>query len=179
MRIISGKLGGRQFHAPRGHKVRPMSDKMRGALFNILGDINGLTVLDAFAGSGALSFEAISRGADHVTAIEVDKTAHSQIRKNTKELGIKDELKAVRANAGSWSDNNPDVKFDIVLLDPPYDDLSHKLLTKLAKHAKPSSLVVLSYPGNKQPPAFSGLDLITVKFYGDSQLVFYRRNNGG
>ena len=151
MRIIAGKLGGRQFQGPKGHRTHPMSERVRGALFNTLGDITSLTVLDAFAGSGALSFEAISRGA----------------------------AKAIRANAGSWSDNNPDAEFDLVLLDPPYDGLSHELLAKLTKHAKPNGLIALSYPGNKQPPTFSGLELITAKLYGDSQLAFYRKKNGG
>src|SRR3990167_9930034 len=121
MRIIAGKLGGRQFQPPSGHKVHPMSDKMRGALFNILGDVLGLTVLDAFTGSGALSFEAISRGASKVTAIDKDKTAHFQVQKNIKDLQLEDEIKAIRANANSWSDNNLDAEFDLVLLDPPYD----------------------------------------------------------
>ena len=179
MRIITGKLGGRQFQASHGHKIHPMSDKMRGALFNVLGDIQGLSVLDAFAGSGALSFEAISRGAASAIAIEIEKSAHSQIQKNIKDLQIEDEVKAIRANAGSWSDNNPDAQFDLVLLDPPYDDLSHELLSKLINHTKSQGLVALSYPGNKQPPTFSGLELITAKLYGDSQLIFYRKNNGG
>ncbi|MCA9330109.1 RsmD family RNA methyltransferase, partial [Candidatus Saccharibacteria bacterium] len=63
MRIISGKLGSRQFIAPKGFATHPMGDRVRTALFNTLGDIVGLTVLDAFGGSGAISFEAISRGA--------------------------------------------------------------------------------------------------------------------
>lgn len=175
MRIIAGRLGGRQFQAPHTHRVHPMSDKMRGALFNVLGDISGLTVLDAFGGSGALSFEAISRGASHATAIDIDKDAHAQISKNIKELELEEEVKAIRANASSWSDNNPDTKFDLILLDPPYDNVPHELLSKLSKHADLGGLIVLSYPGNKQPPTLTGLDLITAKLYGDSQLVFYRK----
>ena len=72
MRIIAGYLGGRQFNSPRSNRTHPMSDKARGGLFNALGDISGLTVLDAFAGSGALSFEAISRGAESVIAVDID-----------------------------------------------------------------------------------------------------------
>lgn len=175
MRIIAGKLGGRQFQAPHGHRVHPMSDKMRGALFNILGDIDGLTVLDAFAGSGALSLEAISRGAAKAAAIEIDKSAHSQIQKNIDNLHLEDKVKAIRANSGSWSDNNAKTKFDLVLLDPPYGNLSQDLLAKLTRHVAPNGLAALSYPGNRQSPAFSGLELITAKLYGDAQLVFYRK----
>jgi 16S rRNA (guanine(966)-N(2))-methyltransferase RsmD len=75
MRIIAGTLGGRTFESPHGRRTHPMSDKVRGSLFNTLGDIDGLTILDAFAGSGALAFEAISRGAEHVLAIEIDNRA--------------------------------------------------------------------------------------------------------
>jgi 16S rRNA (guanine966-N2)-methyltransferase len=175
MKIIAGKLGGRRFNSPPGRKAHPMSDKMRGALFNILGDIDGLRVLDAFAGSGALSFEAISRGAAFATAIEINKTSHSQIQKNIKDLKLDNFVKAIRANVSSWSDNNPDAKFDLVLLDPPYDDLSYELLSKITKHAKHDGIVVLSYPASRQPPIFKGLEIITARLYGDSQLIFYRK----
>jgi 16S rRNA (guanine966-N2)-methyltransferase len=82
MRIIAGRLGGRHFASPQGRRTHPMSDKMRGALFNALGDIDGLSVLDAFAGSGALAFEAVSRGAGHAVAIDVDKSAQRAIAEN-------------------------------------------------------------------------------------------------
>src|SRR3954470_23836038 len=100
MRIIAGQLKGQQFQAPHGHKTHPMSDKMRGALFNVLGDIEGLTFLDAFAGSGALAFEAASRGAKAVTAIEIDNSAHKTIGQNIKALHISTQVKAVKANTG-------------------------------------------------------------------------------
>jgi 16S rRNA (guanine966-N2)-methyltransferase len=77
VRIIAGSLKGRTFSEPHGHRTHPMSEKVRGALFNALGDIEGLTFLDAFAGSGALSFEAASRGAKSVIAIDKDGPAYS------------------------------------------------------------------------------------------------------
>ena len=176
MRIISGYLGGRQFDAPKGHRTHPMSDKMRGALFSMLGDISDLRLLDAFAGSGALSFEALSRGAEHVIAIDVDKRAYTTILGNMQALEIdKKHLQVIRANASGWSDNNSDKTFDIVLAAPPYDDLQETLLQKLAKHVKPDSLYVLDWPGHKQPPEIKQLKLLTERNYGDSQLVFYRK----
>src|ERR1035437_1617288 len=123
MRIIAGRLGGRNFDSPHGHRTHPMSDKARGGLFNALGDIDDLTLLDAFAGSGALSLEAISRGVSHATAIDIDKKAQEIIKKNAKELGVLDQVKVIRANASGWSDNNQDAMFDIVISAPPYDDL--------------------------------------------------------
>ena len=176
MRIIAGFLKGRSFHSPPGHRSHPMSDKIRGALFNILGDIKGLTFLDAFAGSGALALEAASRGAKHVTAIEKDSPAYTVIVKNVKELGLAKLVHASRANVGGWSNHNMEAEFDIVLLDPPYDLLQLSLLTKLARrHVKASGLVVLSYPGQALVPGFEDFEIAANKHYGDAQLVFYRK----
>ncbi len=176
MRIIAGTLKGRIFHDPPGHHSHPMSDKVRGALFNMLGDIEGLTVLDAMAGSGALSFEAVSRGAKSAVAIEQKRGPHKAITDSIKELKLGGQVKAINADAGSWSSHNQTKQFDIVLLDPPYQDLQINLLSKLTKHAKAGGLVVVSWPGHELPPAFDTCSIISDKKYGDSQLVFYRKN---
>jgi 16S rRNA (guanine966-N2)-methyltransferase len=152
-----------------------MSEKTRGALFNTLGDIEGLSVLDGFAGSGALVFEAISRGAVSALAIEQDKAAHKAISESIKQLGLKRQLKNLRANVSGWSNNNASKQFDLLLLDPPYNNLDRRLLQKLARHAKPGGLVVLSWPGKEPAPPFGGLELVTGKKHGDIQLVFYRK----
>jgi 16S rRNA (guanine966-N2)-methyltransferase len=176
MRVIAGYLKGQQFASPGGHKTHPMSDKMRGALFNILGDIEGLTFLDAFAGSGALAFEAVSRGASQVVAIDVDRAAHRSLDENIASLKLKTRVKASKANVGGWSIHNMERKFDIVLLDPPYDDLQLPLLQKLInRHLEDGGLAVLSYPGTKEPPEFMHTKSVEHKKYGDSQLVFYRK----
>jgi 16S rRNA (guanine966-N2)-methyltransferase len=174
MRVIAGTLGGRQFDSPRGHRTHPMSDKVRGAIFNILGDIEGLTALDAFAGSGALGFEALSREAAHVTAIEVDITAYQTIVRNAQMLGLSGHMKIIRANCSSWSDHNPDLRFDIVLCDPPYDQLQPQALTKMAQHVANDGTLVLSWPGGQEPPSFIDLTVLTRKSYGDAQLIFYK-----
>ncbi len=174
MRIIAGSLKGREFKSPRGHKTHPMSDKIRGALFNVLGDINELTFLDSFAGSGALSFEAVSRGAGSVITIDQDKDAHRALDENVKTLSLKN-VKVIHAGASGWSENNQDKQFDIVLLDPPYDNLQVNLLEKLAdRHVKPGGLAVLSYVGKADAPDL-GLEIVAQKDYGDAQLVFYRK----
>lgn len=177
MRIISGKLSGRQFEAPKTHRTHPMSERMRGALFNTLGDINDLSILDAFGGSGALSFDALSRGAASSLITEVDKTAHKTIVENIARLGLQNSTKVVRANVSGWSDNNPDVQFDLVLCNPPFDKLDLSLIQKLTRHIKPSGLLVLSWPTKTIEPELQGLDMAAVKekSYGDAQLVFYRK----
>lgn len=174
MRIIAGHLGGQIFDAPSGHRTHPMSDKMRGALFNALGDITGLEILDAFAGSGALSFEALSRGAKSAIAVDSDKSAHRTVQENIAKLGLENQVKAVRANVSGWSDNNSQRQFDLILCDPPYDQLQLKLLQKLIKHVKSGGLVVLSWPGKLQVPQFMELDKVKDKNFGDAQLAFYR-----
>ncbi|MEX2014328.1 MAG: RsmD family RNA methyltransferase [Candidatus Saccharimonadales bacterium] len=175
MRIISGVLGGRNFDAPRGHRTHPMSEKARGGLFSALGDISGLEVLDAFAGSGALSFEAISRGAKSAVAIDINNNAIDTIKKNSKSLGTYNKLKITRANASGWSNNNKTAKFDLVFVAPPYDDLQPDLARKLSRHLKDSGIYVLDWPGNEPVLSIEGLEAAKQKDYGDAQLVFYRK----
>jgi len=176
MRIISGSLKGQQFGSPHGHRTHPMSEKVRGALFNVLGDIEGLSFLDAFAGSGALAFEAASRGAKSIVAIDRDRTAHKILEQNVKELRLQKTVHVTKANAGGWSIHNMEKKFDIVLLAPPYDDLQSELLERLVKrHAKNGGLAVLDWPGKLNAPVFEGCEVAEQKNYGDAQLVFYRK----
>lgn len=175
MRIIAGKLKGRIFHDPPGHHSHPMSDKARGALFNVLGDIEGLTVLDAMAGSGALAFEAVSRGAKSAIAIEQKSAPYKAISDSVKLLGLQKQVKAIRADASSWSAHNHDKKFDIVLLDPPYNHPQFDLMDKMVLHAKKGGTIVVSWPGHELPPAFDAAKHLTDKNYGDAQLIFYRK----
>jgi 16S rRNA (guanine966-N2)-methyltransferase len=175
MRIIAGSLGGRSFNSPHGHRTHPMSDKIRGALFNALGDIHGLTVLDAFAGSGAISFEAVSRGAATALAIESDRLAQRTITENIKALGLRRTVKLVSATSGAWLDTNQDARFDLVLLDPPYDDVQINTLQRLAGAVNDDGLLVLSWPGDMELPVFDGFGVISQRSYGDAQLAYYRR----
>ena len=174
MRIIAGSLGGRNFASPHGHGTHPMSDKVRGALFNTLGDIEGLRVLDAFAGSGALAFEALSRGATSAMLIENDNAAQRAIAENIRELGLGSRAKLTKAAAGAWLDTSSET-FDIVLLDPPYDHLQPLLLTDLAQLTVQGGVVVLSLPPNALFDLPDQFKQLVHKNYGDAELAFYRR----
>jgi 16S rRNA (guanine966-N2)-methyltransferase len=177
MRVIAGTLGGRQFDSPKSIKTHPMSDKVRGGLFNILGDIGGLTVLDAFAGSGALSFEAISRGAASAVAIDNDRAAQKVIANNTHALDLRGRVKLITASASAWlQTSNPEDTFDIVLCDPPYSDLQPNLLVRLSERVAPDGLLVLSWPTSQEPLGIEGMEQVEVRSYGDATLVFYRRS---
>lgn len=150
-----------------------MSDKIRGALFNALGDLGGLQVLDAFAGSGALSFEAVSHGATSVVAIDNDRSAQQAIEESIKELGVGRSVKLIKAGAGAWL-KTTDELFDIVLADPPYDDVQPKLLVQLADRVKIGGLIVLSLPPTTSLDLSDNFEMVAAKQYGDAQLVFYR-----
>jgi 16S rRNA (guanine966-N2)-methyltransferase len=175
MRVIAGRLGGRQFESPKTNRTHPMSDKARGALFNSLGDLRGLTVLDAFAGSGALAYEAVSRGAASVLAIDIDIEAVKAIAENVRTLGIEDTVTVRRKNISGWSRNNKDKQYDLVFADPPYDDIRPDVLGRLTVHVKPQGLFILSWPGKEKLRGYDGFELAQQKSYGDNQLAFYRR----
>lgn len=175
MRVVAGTLKGRQILAPTGHRTHPMSEKVRGGLFNVLGELTGLTILDAFAGSGALSIEAVSRGAKSVVSIDMDKKANTILKQNVTAMNIGDKIKAIHANASGWSDNNPTLQFDIVLSAPPYDGIKMSILEKLVKHVQTDGLYILDWPGKMEIPNFESLTQLRVKNYGDAQLVFYKK----
>lgn len=175
MRIIAGDLGGRVLAAPRTRGTRPMTDKVRGALFNILGPVEGLDVLDAYAGSGALGFEALSRGADHVVAIEAGREASSTIRKNVEGLGVGGSYELIEGKVENWLSHAGEAGFDLVFAMPPYELLEHKVLAALAQHTKATGLMVVEYPRGFEPFEFPGLRLEQVRSYGDPHLAFYVR----
>ncbi len=177
MRVISGFLGGRIFDSPHGHRTHPMSEKMRGALFGALGDIKGLTVFDPFSGSGALSIEAVSRGARSAMAVEVDPSAYNVILKNIDNLDLKDRIQATRAYAGAWSTRHQSHKFDLILLDPPYDNIPYRDLKRMPRHLADDGVLVLSWPSKLDYLHFDGLEIIQSKEYGDGSLHYYKIDN--
>lgn len=134
MRIIAGELGGRRLRAPRGDAVRPTADRVREALFSILGPIGGLAVLDLYSGSGALGLEALSRGAGAVTMVDVKI---GPARANAATLGVSDRVELVGADVLAFLRRDGS-SYDLVLLDPPYrlarrigPDLSKLLVPRL------------------------------------------------
>jgi 16S rRNA (guanine966-N2)-methyltransferase len=124
MRIIAGEFRSRNILAPKGERTRPTSDRAREALFNVLAhsfDLEGANVLDIFAGSGALGFEALSRGAAKVTFVEHFLAAREAIEANIRALNVKDRASVVKLDAYKWL-QTAEGPFDIVFADPPYDD---------------------------------------------------------
>lgn len=176
MRIIAGRLGGRQFLSPKGNRTHPMSDKARGALFNALGDITGLSLLDAFAGSGAMAFEAISRGAKRVTAVDIETNAFKAMTESAAELDVEDQIEIVRANVGGWfKSSRQDQRFDVIICDPPYDALQLPIIERLSSKINVGGLIVVSLPPGARLIMPDRCELVQAKDYGDITLQFFRR----
>ena len=174
LRIISGEFGGRTIATSSSVKTHPMGDRIRGALFNMLGDISSLRVLDAFAGNGSLGLESLSRGAHEAVFVERDRQAQNVILDNITTLGVTSKAKLIRTNVSSWSATSPDEKFDLIFADPPYDDVQLSTVARLKDHLQPKGLMVLSYPGRESAPTVNGVVVVDKRSYGDAALVFYR-----
>ena len=175
MRIIAGYMRGRLFEAPSTGKTHPMGEKPRGAMFNALGDIEGLSMLDAYAGSGSLCFEAISRGAKSAVAVEWDKIAYKTLVNNIFDLGLEDKIESHLRSIKAWSVRHVDTKFDIVICDPPYDAVLALAIERLVRHVKSQGLLILSWPSKLEAPPMPGCEIINEKQYAGAIIIFYRK----
>jgi 16S rRNA (guanine966-N2)-methyltransferase len=176
IRIISGEFGGRKIEAPDTGKTHPMSERVRNALFNsIAHDIEGAKVLDVFAGTGAVGLEALSRGAHDVTFIERDRTAQAILAKNIATVGAESRATLIRASAENWIINNPESVYDLIFVDPPYDDTQFSTVSQFFGLLKPGALMVLSHPGRGEIPTKTGVVVVDNRSYGNAYLTFYRR----
>lgn len=151
-----------------------MSERIRGALFNMLGDIEGLHVLDAFAGTGAIGLEALSRGASTAVFIERDRIAQKVLTNNIQILGVGDRASLIKAPVASWSETASEDKFDLIFVDPPYYDIQLSTVSRLSKYLKPKGLMILSHPGRESAPTVNGVVVVDNRSYGDAALAFYR-----
>ncbi len=175
VRLIAGRFGGRVIEGSGTNRTHPMGERIRGSLFNIIGsEIEGAAVLDAFAGSGSLGLEALSRGAGHATFVERDRVAQNVITNNIKTLGAENETKLIKAPVASWLETTEE-QFDIIFADPPYHDLQLSTVGRLQKLLKPNGLMVLSYTGRGEVPTELGVVVVDNRSYGDAVLSFFRR----
>ncbi len=174
VRLIAGEFGGRFIDCPDTSRTHPMGERIRSSLFNILGDVSGMQVLDAFAGSGAVGLEALSRGAAMVTFVEKDRIAQKVIGQNIELLGVADRSKLIKASVSSWSETADSQLYDLIVADPPYHDLQLSTVAKLVRYLKPQGLMVLSQPGRESVPTVNGVVVVDNRSYGDAALAFYR-----
>lgn len=177
MRVIAGSLKGRRLQSPKWAGLRPTSDKLRETLFNILGaSVDGARVLDGYAGTGAVGIEALSRGAGHVTFVERDRRAAALIEENLQRCAVSKGYVIIRAEFAGLArdDDRSGTAFDIIVLDPPYDEAPAAALDAAGALAAPAGVVVLEHARRHAPPERAGrlLRRRTV-VSGDSALTFY------
>lgn len=173
MRVISGRLGGRQLLAPKGWTVRPTSERVREAIFSALGDIEGMRVADLYCGTGALGIESVSRGAG--SAVLVDRDTRPAMG-NVHNLGLIKEIELVRAEAPDWITSAPDGSFDLVFLDPPYREatrVAESLDRDLGRILAPGGRVIAE-SDNRGPLEFPSLDTVRERRYGRTVVTFHR-----
>ena len=177
VRLISGLYGGRIIEGSGTSRTHPMGERIRNALFNkISAEIDGAEVLDAFAGSGALGLEALSRGAKKATFVERDRVAQKIIDNNIKLLGVEARSSLVRAPLASWVKTNHE-QFDIIFADPPYHDPQLSTVRELFALLKPNGLMVLSYPGRGEMLTETGVVVVDNRSYGNAALAYYRKED--
>ncbi len=177
MRIITGKYRGKALKMPKG--IRPTQNKVRKAIFDILGDIEGLSFLELFAGTGAVGFEALSKGAAGMVLVENSRQSIQVIKDNIKALGASNcELLAVDSDKAIEILARNKKKFEIIFLDPPYyKDLAKKTLQLLCACdilAGNGFIIVQHFTKDNLPDIQGGLILFKRFKYGDTLLSFYK-----
>jgi 16S rRNA (guanine966-N2)-methyltransferase len=171
LRVVAGTYKGRRLAAPRGTRTRPTADRVREALFSMLGDVGGARVLDLYAGSGALGIEALSRGADSAVFVERDARAVAAIERNLAAVGV--EANVVRQDVVRFL-ARADGAFDLVFCDPPYDSAAG-LAGPLAEHlpalcAEDARIVTES---DKRNPLVLPFPLLVERAYGDTRIAIH------
>lgn len=182
LRVVAGELRGRRLVAPPGWDTRPTADRVREAIFAIVGPVDGLAVLDLFAGSGALAIEALSRGADRATLVERDRDALAAIRRNLSDLGLEDRCRVVAADwrAALARERAAGRRFGLCLLDPPYSLLpliAGRLWPALAPVLAPRATLVVEHVARS--PILPELPALTIasrtdRTYGDTGVLVLR-----
>lgn len=182
MRIIGGRLGGRRIASPRGHTTRPTSERVREGLASAL-DARGLfeeaAVLDLFAGTGALSFEALSRGASSAVLVEKDPTNAQALTKSAHELGLDEQVSVLALDlerpARTWMRRLPERAFDLVFIDPPYARIAlvNVLLAALSRSDKlsPNAAIAIEHARRDPPSLPDGFSEIATYRYGDTAVL--------
>jgi len=172
VRVVAGDFKGRRLHAPRGAAAtRPTADRVREALFSILGDVSGARVLDLYAGSGALGIEALSRGAASALFVERDRRALAALRRNLDAVGVDAE---VRSQDALRFIAHPEGVFDLVFCDPPYDEASRvaaPLSAALPAMLEDDARIVTE--SDKRNPLLLPLPLVVERTYGDTRIAIH------
>jgi 16S rRNA (guanine966-N2)-methyltransferase len=182
MRIIAGEMRGRQLKTVEGMQTRPTSDKVKGAIFNVLGDkVLDARVLDLFAGTGNLAIEALSRGSHDAVLVEKSRDAHQVIRKNIEQMGVSHKAKLIPLDAFKYINRYPDEVFDLIFLDPPYrEGLVLKVISTLKEHSclAPDGVIVAETAKDEQLDGdIYPFEIRKTGEYGDTKVWYLQRMN--
>ena len=179
MRVIAGRFRGRQIHAPPGMTTRPTTDRARQAIFNILGPLDGLNVIDCFAGSGALGIEALSRGAARATFVETDRAAVRAIEDNLRRLGLEKRGTILEVSVERAQPRIARIApLDLVLADPPWkmaQEAAVAVATLVRGQLAQGARVLLGHPTERpiELEESTGLVLTDRRKWGGSGMSFY------
>jgi len=179
IRIISGKIGGRNLKTSDNKNLRPTPAKMREQLFSWLRPlINDFICLDLFAGSGALGIEAISNGAQKVIFIEQNQDIYNSLKRNCSELNILEEVELYRQSAENYVRRVKDIKFDLILLDPPYNRnyINILLLKIIEKFVKNGTYIFIEMNSYDEEVYHEDMKLLKEASSGDSTGRLYQIN---
>ncbi|GEP00227.1 16S rRNA (guanine(966)-N(2))-methyltransferase RsmD [Methylobacterium haplocladii] len=186
MRIVGGDLRGRTLRGPRTDAIRPTSDRLREALFNVLAHayedaVAGARVLDLFAGTGALSFEALSRGAAYAQLVDEGAEARGLIRENIEALGLEGTTRLYRRDATKLGLAQASGRFSLVFCDPPYGrDLAPRALVSAAEGGwlEPAALVLVEEAAGVVLAPLPGFSQLERRYYGETAVTFLRFSAG-
>lgn len=185
MRIVAGQFGGRRLLVPKGQDIRPTSDKVRGAVFNMLrgyGAVQDAHVLDAFCGTGALGLEALSQGALEVTFVDKSRESLALARQNAEAIGVQEVCAFLNKDAKDIGIRKEGVSpFDLVFMDPPYrKSLIPKCLEILVNQdwIRDGAIFVLEAEKEFRYGSFGGFELLKEKIYGDTRVILLRYEKG-
>lgn len=178
MRIIAGTARGTLIDAPAGRDTRPTLDRVRENIFNILqSKVRGARVLDLFSGSGAMAFEALSRGAERAVLVDVDRAAHQVERRNAEKLRVQERCALINADwtAAVNALEKRGERFDLVFLDPPY--AMHNMvpvMEALRPLLAPEAVLLLEHEAKAFPATAEGFDLFDSRRYGIAGVSFFK-----
>ena len=179
VRIIAGEWGGRRICVAQRPQLRPTPDRVRETLFNWLGrEIQERRVLDLFAGTGALGFESLSRGATHATFVERDRKTVARLRETCEQFSI-DALRAkiVESNAMPWLAHQSET-WDMVFLDPPFHEVKHYAsVLRLLKNQLSEDALIYIESASRGPVVDCEFDEWKVKEVGEVRMQLFRRND--
>ncbi|MDX1438703.1 MAG: 16S rRNA (guanine(966)-N(2))-methyltransferase RsmD [Rubricoccaceae bacterium] len=182
MRIVGGEFRSRRLHVPKGGDVRPTTDRVRESVFNVVDarfDMDGASVLDLFAGTGALGLEALSRGGAHCTFVEQSRTVADVLRRNIAMLDVAERTRVVVTDVFKWLTSSNGAVFDLIFADPPYDAADAGRLPEIVEPClAQGGLFVLEHDASRSHDFADRSSLVLSRAYGRTVVSIFCKSTG-